>query len=110
MGGAKQNYIITYATAQSAESIYLTFGNGKYAKKIFKAIGAYYEQAGYLKDLNEKEGCLILYKIDDQEQVIDDETLVFRFYQKQLIWQGQLPADLAILDSFIPEEPAAANA
>lgn len=103
MGGAKQNYIITFASATVPESIYLTFGNGKYARQIFSALNAYYCAAGYESDFNQEKNYCMLYKRDAAGNVIDNETLLFKFYQKQLMWKGQLPADLAILESFIPE-------
>ena len=104
MGGAKQNYIITFASATTPESIYLTFGNGKYARQIFAALNAYYCAAGYESDFNLEEHYCMLYKRDADGNVIESETILFKFYQKQLMWRGQLPQDIAFLEQYIPQE------
>lgn len=104
MGGSKQNYIITFSNAQTPEMIYLTFGNGKYARDIYGALNAYYMSLGYLSYIDKQENYTMLYKCDENGNVIDDETIVFRFYQKQLLWRGQLPDDIAFLDDYIPLE------
>lgn len=106
MGGPKQNYIITYATVTEPESIYLTFGNGKYAKQIFSALAVYYESLGYDADLNLEQGYCMLTKKNEEGIVDNSQTVLYKLYQKQLMWKGQLPEDIAFLEQYIPQEAA----
>lgn len=103
MGGPKQNYIITYATVSVPESIYLTFGNGKYAKQIFKALGTYYKSIGYDVELDVKQGYCMLTKKGTDGKADPSQTILYKLYQKQLMWRGQLPADIAFLEDYIEE-------
>lgn len=98
MGGFKQCYYITTETDTTPEQVYLTFGNRAYARKIFCALKECYETTGGFKaTMNPEEGYLYL---TNEEQ---KTNIIFRFYQKHLMWEGELPDDLKFLENFIPE-------
>lgn len=108
MGGFKQCYYITSQQNDSCEEVYLTFGNRTYARKIFCALKEYYQTvAGYEAELSAEEGLLYLHKIQTDDTPEDNVT--FRFYQKHLMWQGELPDDIKFLEDYAPKVPEKIN-